>query len=99
MGTIIDVDSHVIEPRDLFTARVSRRWGDLVPHVLFDANAQEEAWYIGDDRIAAAWSSAASGFEKDWPPYPKVESDVNPAASQLGPRVAYLDGEGIERQV
>jgi predicted TIM-barrel fold metal-dependent hydrolase len=98
-ATIIDVDSHVIEPRDLFTARVSRRWGDLVPHVGFDEKAQEDAWYIGDKRIAAAWSSAASGHEKDWPPYPRVESEVHPAASQLGPRTAYLDGEGIERQV
>jgi predicted TIM-barrel fold metal-dependent hydrolase len=97
--TIIDVDSHVIEPRDLFTDRVSRRWGDLVPHVLFDERAEEEAWYIGDQRIAAAWSSAASGFEKEWPPYPKVEADVHPAASKLDARVDYLDGAGIERQV
>ena len=30
---IIDVDSHISEPGDLWTSRVSNRWGDLVPHV------------------------------------------------------------------
>jgi predicted TIM-barrel fold metal-dependent hydrolase len=30
---VIDVDSHVIEPYDLWTSRVSSKWGDLIPHV------------------------------------------------------------------
>jgi predicted TIM-barrel fold metal-dependent hydrolase len=30
---IIDADSHVTEPPDVWTARVSSKWGDLVPHV------------------------------------------------------------------
>src|SRR5258708_7363973 len=30
---IIDVDSHISEPGDLWTSRVSKKWGDLVPHV------------------------------------------------------------------
>ena len=27
------IDAHVSEPEDLWTSRVSSRWGDLVPHV------------------------------------------------------------------
>ena len=30
---IIDTDTHVVEPPDLWTSRVSSKWGDLVPHV------------------------------------------------------------------
>ncbi|MDZ7726771.1 MAG: hypothetical protein U5Q44_00480 [Dehalococcoidia bacterium] len=31
---VIDADSHVSEPADLWTSRVSTaKWGDLVPHV------------------------------------------------------------------
>lgn len=32
---VIDVDTHISEPEDVWTARVStKRWGDLVPHVV-----------------------------------------------------------------
>ena len=30
---IIDTDTHVVEPPDLWTSRLSSKWGDLVPHV------------------------------------------------------------------
>ncbi len=29
---IIDTDTHVTEPGDLWTSRVSKKWGDLIPH-------------------------------------------------------------------
>ena len=45
---IIDTDTHVVEPPDLWTSRVSAKWGDLVPHVAWDPVAEEEAWYSGD---------------------------------------------------
>ena len=36
---IIDTDTHVVEPPDLWISRVStQRWGDLVPHVDADEN-------------------------------------------------------------
>ena len=31
---VIDVDTHVTEPPDVWTSRVSSKWGDLVPHVV-----------------------------------------------------------------
>ena len=30
---VADADSHIIEPADLWTSRISAKWGDLVPHV------------------------------------------------------------------
>src|SRR6476659_9677176 len=30
---VIDVDTHVTEPPDVFTARVASKWGDAVPHI------------------------------------------------------------------
>ena len=46
---IIDTDTHVVEPPDLWTSRVSSKWGDLVPHVALGRPvAEEEAWFIGD---------------------------------------------------
>src|SRR6266567_1842994 len=45
---VADVDSHIIEPADLWTSRLSSKWGDLVPHVRFHERRQEDYWYIGD---------------------------------------------------
>ncbi len=47
---IIDTDTHVVEPPDLWTSRVSSKWGDLVPHVEWDDDKEEEAWFTGDAR-------------------------------------------------
>ena len=42
----IDVDTHITEPPDVWTSRVSSKWGDLVPHVV---NHEGRAlWMIGD---------------------------------------------------
>jgi hypothetical protein len=30
---VIDVDTHITEPPDTWTSRVSRRWGDDIPHI------------------------------------------------------------------
>ena len=30
---VIDVDTHLTEPPDLWTSRVSSKWGEAVPHV------------------------------------------------------------------
>ena len=38
---IIDVDTHVAEPNDLWTSRLYRApWGDRVPHVAWDPEQQ-----------------------------------------------------------
>ena len=41
---VIDVDTHVSEPEDLWTSRVSvKKWGDMVPHVVPYEEAMERA--------------------------------------------------------
>ncbi|MEI7546720.1 MAG: amidohydrolase family protein [Actinomycetota bacterium] len=49
---VIDVDAHIIEPYDLWTSRVAKKWGDLVPHVKRVTEAQTTTWSMtrpGDD--------------------------------------------------
>jgi hypothetical protein len=58
---IIDVDTHVIEPYDLWTSRLSSKWGDRAPQVRWDDNAKEDAWFMGGERLSAAAGSAMAG--------------------------------------
>ena len=37
---VIDTDTHVIEPYDLWTSRLPARWRDQAPHVKWDENRQ-----------------------------------------------------------
>ena len=69
---IIDVDTHVVEPPDLWTSRMSTsRWGDLVPHVRWDEENEEEAWFMGDERLGAVGAAAMAGWHEYPPLHPR----------------------------
>jgi predicted TIM-barrel fold metal-dependent hydrolase len=97
-NAIIDVDTHVTEDPNLFTDRVSKKWGDLVPHVRYDERAREDSWYIGGEKFTSAWGSASMGWEDRWPERPMVREDVDPASYDANARVALLDRLGFRAQ-
>ncbi|MFI0355009.1 amidohydrolase family protein [Actinomadura sp. 9N407] len=96
---VADVDSHIIEPPDLWTSRVSSKWGDLVPHVRFHERRQEDYWYIGDRKLYGVGAFAQAGWP-EWPPsHPRKLSEALPAALDPKARLAYLDEVGVYYQV
>ena len=58
---IIDTDTHVVEPPDLWTSRVSSKWGDLVPHVALGSRTRRRR------RGTAATSASAPSGRRRWP--------------------------------
>jgi predicted TIM-barrel fold metal-dependent hydrolase len=44
---IIDTDSHVTEPLDLWTSRLPKKWADYAPHAEFDEQISEQRWVVG----------------------------------------------------
>jgi hypothetical protein len=63
---VIDTDTHVIEPYDLWTSRLSvAKWGDKVPHVRWDERRQEDAWYFGAERVGAAAEEPVVGADRN----------------------------------
>jgi uncharacterized protein len=97
---IIDSDTHVIEPYDLWTSRVSvKRWGDMVPHVRWDEELQEDYWFFGDVPIHAGASSAMAGWHEPAPDHPRRLEDAHIATRDVGARLAWMDEHGIEAQV
>jgi predicted TIM-barrel fold metal-dependent hydrolase len=97
---VIDTDTHVIEPYDLWTSRVSvAKWGDRVPHVRFDEARQEDAWYFGTDRVGAAASAAQAGWNEYPPKHPARLSDVDVATWDPTARLRRMDEYGIWAQV
>lgn len=97
---VIDVDTHVVEPYDLWTSRVStEKWGDLVPHVVWSEKRQEDIWLSGDKVLGAAAAPAQAGYEFKPPKYPPRIEDADPRTWQAEGRLAAMDEYGIHAQV
>lgn len=96
---IIDTDTHVVEPPDLWTSRIASKWGDLVPHVKWDDDKQEEAWFAGDSRMGAVGSPAMAGWHEYPPFHPRRFSDTDPTASDPVKRSRLMDGYNVRAQM
>ncbi|MGD9996411.1 MAG: amidohydrolase family protein [Ilumatobacteraceae bacterium] len=94
---IIDTDTHVIEPPDLWTERISKsKWGDLVPHVIWNDKAQSDMWTIGDTPVMRAWAHAMAGWPEPFPHGPKTQSEVDPACYDAEERLKGMSSVGID---
>ena len=97
---VIDADTHVIEPADLWTSRLSmKKWGSRVPHVRWDDELQDEAWYFGDERLSATASGAMAGWHEYPPKHPQRLADVDPALCSAPERLKRMDEYGVWAQV
>ena len=95
---IIDTDTHLVEPPDLWTSRMSKKYGDQVPHVRWDEGAEEEAWFIGDQRLMPAASSAQAGWPGYPPDHPRRFTDADVATWEVSARLGWMDRYGIHAQ-
>ena len=97
---VIDTDTHVIEPYDLWTSRISvAKFGDKVPHVKWDEENQEDAWFFGPNRTGAAAGAAMAGWHEYPPQRPKSLSDVDKALYEAAPRLKKMDEYGIYAEI
>lgn len=96
---VVDADTHIIEPPDLWTSRVPAKWKDDVPLVRPDPRSGVPRWYLGDYRMPPVASVAFAGW-KDFPPkHPPTLEDADPAAWKASARLERMDDYGIYAQV
>ena len=97
---IVDVDTHISEPHDVWTARVPKKWGDLVPHVVRDPEGgPKDFWAIGDALLMPTGVAAMAAFDGMLPDCPDTLDDAHPGAHDAHARLRYMDAEGIYAQV
>ena len=96
---VADVDAHIIEPPDLWTSRVSSKWGDLVPHVKYHERRQEDIWYIGEQRLFGVAAFAQAAWPEFPPSHPLTMGEALPAAVDPKARLEYMDSIGVYYQV
>jgi predicted TIM-barrel fold metal-dependent hydrolase len=97
---VIDTDTHIVEPYDLWTSRISvKKYGDAVPHVRWDSEMQEDTWYFGKDRVATAAGIAMALWPKFPPSRPPRIEDAHPRTWRVEDRLKTMDEAGIYAQV
>ena len=96
---VIDVDTHITEPADVWTARVSKKWGDKIPHV--EENPEDGKWYwmLGGKRGQQHPVMASAGWKEPYPSFPPSIEDVDPASFRPHDRIERMDEYGMHAQV
>ena len=95
---LIDTDAHVIEPGDVWTSRMPKKWADYTPHITRDPDGQSR-WKIGDTWFHTAGYYSRAGW-MHYPPTAPVEfSEIESAGYDAAARLKKMDEHGIYAQV
>jgi uncharacterized protein len=97
---VIDCDTHIIEPYDLWTSRVPKKWREDVPRVVWNEEHQQDVWTMpGMPVVAAAAGSAMAGWREYPPDRPPTLADADPATWNAGERLKLMDNYGVYAQL
>jgi predicted TIM-barrel fold metal-dependent hydrolase len=96
---IVDTDTHVTEPPDLWTSRVPKAYVDKVPHVEIHPTTGKHHWRIGDHWLMAVGFYAVAGWKEHPPSTPAELDEVDPGAWVSKDRLLRMDEYGIYAQV
>ena len=96
---VVDTDTHVTEPPDLWTSRVPRAMVDQVPHVEVHPETGKHHWRIGDHWLMAVGFYAVAGWKEHPPSTPAELEEVDPGAWKAADRLQRMDEYGIHAQV
>jgi predicted TIM-barrel fold metal-dependent hydrolase len=96
---IIDVDTHVTEPPDLWTARLGQKWQEVAPKVVRDPRSGHERWTMGGRWLSDVATYAVAGWPEYPPSHPPTLHDADPGAWDPAKRLQWMDEHGVWAQV
>ena len=93
---VIDSDTHITEPPDLFTSRLPAKYQDQAPRVHLNAERGYEEWTVGDQSpITPIGHTATAGWKEPFPAAPAGFDQVPLAAHDPHARLEYMDSLAI----
>ncbi len=93
---VIDVDTHITEPGDLWTSRLPARYKDRAPHLVRDPKTGIDTWRIGETQgFLPVGFTAVAGWPEPFPASPRNMDEVPKAAYDASARLEYMDRVGI----
>jgi len=96
---VVDADTHLTEPVDLWTARIPERFRDRAPRVLLDEGTGKWRWRIGDRWCSLVGNYSMAGWPEFPPSCPPTLEEADAACYDPAARLAHMDANGIYAQV
>jgi predicted TIM-barrel fold metal-dependent hydrolase len=100
---VIDVDTHLVEPHDLWTRRAPASMRDRLPRVKVIDGVR--SWVIDNDKILLRGAIPASTIARDGSKWPGLDfvtkqiEEVHPASYSVPERVRLMNEMGISAQI
>ena len=94
---VIDIDTHVTEPPDVFTSRIASKWRDDVPQIR-DIDGRD-IWMVGDTPIGMPGAYSMAGHTGTIPDFPKKYDEIADSMMKPKARLAFMDEEKIYANV
>jgi predicted TIM-barrel fold metal-dependent hydrolase len=93
---VIDVDTHITEPADLWTSRVPAKFKDRAPRLVRNPENQWDTWQVGNSKpIVPVGFTAVAGWKEPFPSAPRNLDECPPASYDAKARLAYMDSIGV----
>jgi predicted TIM-barrel fold metal-dependent hydrolase len=96
---VIDTDTHVTEPADLWTSRVAKKWLDQVPKPEVHPETGHLHWKVAGTWLASMGYFAYAGWHEYPPDMPWELDEVDPGAYDPKARLDRMDEYGIHAHV
>jgi uncharacterized protein len=96
---IIDADTHLTEPPDLWTTRVAAKYRDRAPRVEAHPETGQLRWRLGDTWLAADTGFSRLAGRQEENVFPRSWAEVDPACYSAVARLKWMDNEGMAAQV
>ena len=95
---VIDVDSHLTEPADVWTARMPKALHARIPHI--ERINGQDVWMADGERLGAPGYYSMAGWHGIMPAsIPNTFEEIAPSMYDSSARLAFLDDQGIRAQV
>ena len=92
---VIDCDTHITEPGDVWTARLPARFQADAPRIVRD-DYGFDSWIFGSSaRIVPVGHTAVAGWPEPFPAAPRNMDEIPAAAHDATARLAYMDEIGV----
>ncbi len=90
---VIDADTHISEPPDLFTSRLPEKWKNQAPKIVKNEEMGFEVWTIGETgkSLLPVGHTAVAGWPEPFPAAPAGFAEIPKAAHDPHARLEYMD--------
>lgn len=96
---VIDADSHLTEPADLWTQGLPVKWRHLGPRMEFSSASNSLQWKLGDRWLLGPGNVSHAGWPEFTPSRPSTWDDIDVACYDAAERSKWMDRHGVSAQV